>query len=103
MNQFEIQKRELSMRAVVITVYGGEDVVEVRDVPKPQIHDDEVLVEVHSACINPIDVKVKKGKMKPLLTYKFPLILGTDVSGKVVEIGSAYNSCHYSRTPSVSS
>jgi NADPH:quinone reductase-like Zn-dependent oxidoreductase len=88
MNQFEIQKKELSMRAVVITGYGDEDVVQVRDVPKPQIHDDEVLVEVHSACINPIDVKVRKGKMKPLLTYKFPLILGTDVSGKVVEIGS---------------
>jgi NADPH:quinone reductase-like Zn-dependent oxidoreductase len=71
-----------------MTGYGGEDVVQVLDVLKPEIYDDEVLVKVHSACINPIDVKIRKGQMKPLLTYKLPLILGTDVSGKVVNIGS---------------
>ena len=76
------------MRAVIIKKYGNEDVVQIATLQKPQIKDSEVLVEVYSAGVNPLDIKVRKGEMKPLLTYKFPLILGTDVSGKILAIGS---------------
>lgn len=76
------------MRAVVIAKYGGDDVVEVRDMPTPQIKDNEVLVEVYSACINPLDYKVKNGAMKPLINYELPLVLGTDFAGKVIQVGT---------------
>lgn len=76
------------MRAVTIAKYGGDDIVEIRNIPPPQIKNNEVLIEVYSSCINPLDYRVKNGAMKPLLNYEFPLILGTDFAGKVIQIGS---------------
>lgn len=46
-----------------------------------------MLVEIHAASLNPIDFKIKEGKVKFLLSYKFPLILGNDFSGVVVKVG----------------
>ena len=80
--------KEFSMRAVVMTKYGGEDAIQIRSVPRPQIRDDEVLVEVYSVGVNPIDIKLRKGEMKPLLTFKLPVIIGADLAGKVLEVGS---------------
>lgn len=77
------------MKAVVMNKYGDEKEIQVINIPKPQIQNDEVLVEVYSAAINPIDLKIPKGQMKPLLSYKLPLILGTDISGKIIEVGSS--------------
>jgi alcohol dehydrogenase len=75
------------MKAIVMKKY-GENEIQLMDIPRPQIQNDEVLVEVYSAAINPIDIKIPKGQMKPLLNYKLPLVLGTDISGKVVEVGA---------------
>ena len=47
-----------------------------------------MLIEVHSASINQLDVKLKDGEFKLLLPYKFPLILGHDVAGIVIKVGS---------------
>lgn len=77
------------MRAIVMKGYGEEDVVQFLDMPKPKTGDDEVLVEVYSVGVNPIDIKLRKGEMKPLLTYKLPLIIGADLAGKVLEVGSS--------------
>lgn len=74
------------MKAIVIKKYGNEP-VEYLDVEKPTFSDDEVLVEIHAASINPIDNKVKQGKLKILLKYKMPLIMGNDFSGVVVGVG----------------
>lgn len=76
------------MRAVSIDKYGGDEVVKICDVPKPQIKNNELLVEVYSTCINPLDYRVRNGAMKPILNYKFPLILGTDFAGKVTQVGT---------------
>lgn len=76
------------MRAIVMEKYGDESAVQVREIPKPRVRENEVLVEVYSAAINPIDVKIPKGQMKPLLNFKLPLVLGTDLSGIIVEVGS---------------
>lgn len=78
----------IAMRAVVMTAYGNEDVIQVQDVPTPDSLENEVLVHVHAAGINPLDIKIRKGQMKPLLGYRLPLILGTDIAGKVVKTGS---------------
>jgi alcohol dehydrogenase len=54
-------------------------------VPEPGPLD--LLVRVHAASVNPLDVKIRDGKLKMLLKYKFPLVLGNDLSGVVSRVG----------------
>ena len=54
------------------------------DVPEPVLREDEVLVQVHAAGVNLLDVKVRNGEFKLLLPYKTPFVLGHDVAGVVV-------------------
>ncbi len=82
------------MRALVMTRYGGEDVVAVRDVPEPAPGDGEVLVNVHAASVNPVDMKIHKGQFKPLMSLRMPAILGEDISGTVAKVGSAVTGFH---------
>ena len=76
------------MKAYSISKYSKEDELQLVDAPKPEIQDNEVLVAIHAASINQLDAKLKNGEFKLLLPYKFPLILGHDVSGTIVGIGS---------------
>jgi len=78
-----------TMKAVVIRSYGGREVLAVKDLPVPVNGEDELLVKVHGAGINPIDWKVRAGYLKEMLPYTLPLIPGWDVSGTVVRAGSA--------------
>ncbi|MHB2020233.1 MAG: alcohol dehydrogenase catalytic domain-containing protein [Candidatus Xenobia bacterium] len=76
------------MKAAVMKRYGGLEAVEVREVPEPGIQHDEVLVEVQAAGLNPVDLKILHGKMWPIYRYRFPAVLGEDVAGNVVKVGS---------------
>jgi NADPH:quinone reductase-like Zn-dependent oxidoreductase len=55
---------------------------------------DDVLIRVHAAGINPVDWKTRKGQGVAHLMPGFPLILGWDVSGVVVEVGAAVSGLH---------
>ena len=76
------------MKAFTLQRYSKTDKLELVEFPKPNIKENEVLVEIHSASVNQLDSKLKSGEFKLLLPYKFPLILGHDVAGIVVEVGS---------------
>ncbi len=76
------------MRAVVISRYGGPEVLEYREVPAPAPGDDEVLVKVHAASVNPVDWQLRDGLVKLFIRVKFPVVLGCDVAGEVVRVGS---------------
>ncbi|MCT2534886.1 NADP-dependent oxidoreductase [Aquibacillus koreensis] len=76
------------MRAVVINEYGSKDVLVEQELPKPEIKANQVLVEVYATSINPIDWKLRAGYLKQMLDWSFPIILGWDVAGKIVEVGS---------------
>ncbi|MCP2039263.1 NADP-dependent oxidoreductase [Chryseobacterium sp. HSC-36S06] len=76
------------MKAYTISRYSKEDKLQLTDVPQPVAKENEVLIEVHSASINQLDLKLKSGEFKMLLPYKFPLILGHDVAGVVVGVGA---------------
>ena len=54
---------------------------------KPNIQDNEILIQVHAASVNPVDWKVRSGKLKLLTGIKPPGILGGDYAGVVVEVG----------------
>ena len=75
------------MKAVRINNYGGPEVLNYEDAPRPQPGEGEVLIRVHATSVNPIDWKVREGLMKDFWPHKFPLILGWDLSGVVEELG----------------
>lgn len=75
------------MKAAYINAYGGNDNVIIGDVPVPGISDEQILVEIKAASINPVDFKIRDGKLKLMTPYKFPLILGCDHSGVVRKVG----------------
>jgi len=79
------------MKAMIIEKYGKNVPLVMAERPLPNIGEHDVLVEIHAASLNPIDYKIKEGKMKFLLNYKFPLILGNDFSGVVVKVGDRVN------------
>lgn len=71
------------MKSIVITKYGGPDVLEIREMPKPDISKDNVLVNVYFAGINPVDFKIRKGMAFFMTGFKFPKIPGGEISGVV--------------------
>ncbi len=76
------------MKAAVIRKYGSTDVFDNEQVELPKIKSDELLIKVNASSINPIDWKIRKGMLKFITGNKFPMILGMDVSGEVVQFGS---------------
>ena len=77
------------MKAAVIDAFGPSANLEIRDITVPVIGPDQILVEVHAAGINPIDWKIREGMMSARYGEEFPMVLGLDASGVVVETGKA--------------
>ena len=79
------------MRAVSYRQYGDpsgpRSVLEVGDLPDPKVGPGEVLVEVRSAGVNPVDWKIVAGGLDGLLNTTFPAVPGWDVAGVVREVG----------------
>lgn len=77
-----------TMKAMTIEKY-GKTPLKMSDMPYPSMHDDEVLIKIHAASINPVDFKIRDGGgIRLFFNYKMPLILGNDFSGEVVDTGS---------------
>jgi len=75
------------MRAYVLERYGGPDSARLMNVPTPTTGPTEILVEVRAAGLNPIDFKVREGKMRAISRARLPLVLGNELAGVVVGIG----------------
>jgi len=76
------------MKAFVIDRYGKKESGRLARMPEPEVRDDDVLVQIHAASVNSLDVKIRKGEFKLILPYRIPLVLGHDVAGKVVKVGT---------------
>ena len=76
------------MKAFVVDKYSKKGVLRLAEMPEPEVGDSDVLVEIHAAGVNLIDSKVKTGEFKLILPYRRPFILGHDVAGKVIRVGS---------------
>ncbi|WP_371804161.1 NAD(P)-dependent alcohol dehydrogenase [Candidatus Lokiarchaeum ossiferum] len=85
------------MKAIVRTKYGAPEVLKLEEIEKPIIKENEILIKVHATSVTPMDYRVRSGKVplwpisKILIGFWKPKqkILGTEVSGEVVEIGNA--------------
>ena len=80
------QKEEKTMKAVRIERYGNEDVVEIAEVERPQPAENQLLVKVQAAAVNPVDWKIRDG-LGEMFGMKLPLILGLEVAGTVEAVG----------------
>jgi NADPH:quinone reductase-like Zn-dependent oxidoreductase len=76
------------MKAFIVDRYRKTDAVRAGEMPEPEVGDDDVLVQIHAASVNPVDLKVAHGEFKLLLPHKPPFALGHDLAGVVVRVGS---------------
>jgi NADPH:quinone reductase-like Zn-dependent oxidoreductase len=76
------------MKAIVIHQYGGPEVLKFEEYPDPVPGRGEVLVRVAASSVNPIDYKRRAGLTKDFYPLTFPGLIGVDMSGTVVKVGS---------------
>lgn len=77
------------MKAILINRYGTPDVLEYRDRDRPVVKSDQVLVKVMASSVNPIDCKIRRGRLKVVSGFNFPKVLGSDVAGTIEAVGEA--------------
>lgn len=75
------------MKALQIDKYSKEFVPKLNEIPKPQIGDDEILLEIKAAAVNPVDILIATGSLKLLYDYKLPLTLGNECAGTIAAKG----------------
>lgn len=72
------------MKAIVIETFGGVEQLQLKDVDKPELKADRLLVEMYATSVNPVDTKRRSGSFGG----NVPMIVGGDVVGKVIDVGS---------------
>ncbi|HWD92982.1 MAG TPA: NADP-dependent oxidoreductase [Verrucomicrobiae bacterium] len=73
-----------TMKAIQIHEFGGPEVLKLEDIPRPEPGPNEVLVRIHAAGVNPVDWKIREGKMGQI---PLPSIMGVEFSGEVEVLG----------------
>ena len=69
-----------SMKAIVLSKFGGFDAFELRDVTVPVVGSRQVRVRVHATAINPLDYQIRRGDYADYVPL--PAIIGHDITGK---------------------
>src|SRR5205809_2898960 len=82
------QSSNPTMKAVVVHEYGGPEVLKYEEVPRPEPKDNEVLVRMIAAGVNPVDALIRSGKYAKFFGTTLPLIPGYDIAGVVEKAGA---------------
>ena len=77
-----------TMQALTFKRYGKSPDIGIADVLRPTLQDDELLVQVRAASVNPVDNLITSGLFKPVLHFQLPATIGSDLAGVVTEVGS---------------
>ncbi len=77
------------MKAIRIHEYGDASTLKLEEVPRLSPGTGQILVRVYSASVNPVDWKIRRGYLKGVRPAPFPLSMGQDFAGEVVEPGQA--------------
>jgi NADPH:quinone reductase len=75
-----------TMKAVVLTRFGGPDAFEIQILPVPSVGSRQVRVRVHATAINPLDYQIRRGDYSDYVPL--PAVIGHDVSGVVEAVGA---------------
>jgi NADPH:quinone reductase-like Zn-dependent oxidoreductase len=76
------------MKAVVLKGYGDVEQLDFREVDEPTPGPRQIKVKVAAASVNPIDWKIRRGELRAQLPLHLPTILGRDISGEVIAVGT---------------
>ncbi|PCC74464.1 alcohol dehydrogenase [Nannocystis exedens] len=76
-----------TMRAYVMTRYGGPEAAELREVPVPEPGAGELRIRVHAAGLNPVDYKIREGQLRVIRRYPLPIVMGNELAGVVEACG----------------
>ncbi|MGL1892814.1 MAG: NAD(P)-dependent alcohol dehydrogenase [Spirochaetaceae bacterium] len=76
------------MNAIILKGFGGADLMKIETIKTPTPNKNQVLIKIYSTSINPLDILRREGRLSFFTGKKFPIILGNDVSGEVVSLGS---------------
>src|SRR5439155_26315418 len=82
------QSAQPTMKAAVVHEYGGSEVFRYEDAPRPEPKDDEILVRVIAAGVNPVDAYVRQGMLSKRGLDNRPMIMGYDIAGGVEKTGA---------------
>ncbi len=84
-----------TMKAGVVLMRGGSEVISTQSVPRPEIGPEDALVRVRACGLNRMDIWARSGPPQPIFPWKereYPLITGSDIAGEVAELGSKVQS-----------
>lgn len=81
------------MKAIRIHQFGGPEVLCYEDAPCPVAGAGEVLIRVHAAGVNPVDWKIREGRLQGRISHHLPLTPGWDVAGVIEQLGAAVPQC----------
>ncbi len=76
------------MKAFLINRYAKGGALRLGKIAEPELRENDIMVEIHASGVNLLDSKIRDGEFKLILPYRLPLILGNDVAGVVVRVGS---------------
>ena len=80
-----------TMKAIVVHEYGSSDVLKLEDAPRPEPKDNQVLIRVIAAGVNPVDASIRAGKSAKFFGTTLPFIPGYDIAGIVEKAGTKIN------------
>ena len=84
----DAQANLATMKAIVVHEYGGPEVLKYEDAPRPEPKDNEALVRVIAAGVNPVDALIRSGNYAKFFGTTLPLIPGYDIAGIVEKTGA---------------
>ena len=76
------------MKAFIVDRYEKNIPLRLGEIPEPEVRESDVLVQIHAASVNLLDSKIRDGEFKPILPYRPPFVVGHDVAGTVIRVGS---------------
>src|ERR1700724_1322983 len=87
-NAVVAQTNKPMMKAIVIHQYGRPEALKYEDAPRPAPKDNQVLVKVIAAAVNPVDAMIRSGKYAKVFGTTLPLVPGYDIAGIVEKAGA---------------
>jgi NADPH:quinone reductase-like Zn-dependent oxidoreductase len=82
------ETKPATMKAVVVHEYGGPEVLKYEEGPRPEPKENEVLVRLIGAGVNPVDALIRSGKYAKFFGTTLPLVPGYDIAGVVEKTGA---------------
>ena len=75
------------MKAVTFSTFGGEDVIDITDVPVPEPETGQVRVKVRAAAVHPVDIAIRSGDFSAFMPDRPSFVPGWDLAGTVDAVG----------------